>query len=470
MENNLTIKSFRGGISPEGDKGPRGSFKFGRGLNIHSNRDSLKCNQALKKDTGSVVTDLVLDMVRASDGRIYAFGDTGKIYRKASGTWTLVHTDSDGKITGAEEFETENGSQIYYATTEKLKKISLDDAAGTWAGNVTTEGEFNHGSADTHHTMRVAVGVLCISDGPHLAIVDYDEAFNPVALNLPPKLWSQVLLDRSNETTDRIIMGTSGRGITEGWFVTWDRQADSWLAKKSSQGGFVNQMAFLEGGVIAQVGNQGHLKFWNFADAYPLNQIPNVTKGNPNAVTELNTMPYLGLNGAKGGVYSIGRINKNDPIAINLEYIPSHGKYTGEIGALCADGDNLLVSWKDGSTYGIDITDTENKAVAVYESLEMDMGRPQTEKLCRHIKIVTRPLPEGASIVAKYKMSRDDDWVLASMSDDSDLFNKTGESKAVFNIEGQGEIYETQLTLNPAGNNSPEVLSINTYFDFDNVI
>ena len=32
---NYRIKSFRGGISDEEDKGIKGSFKFGQGLDIH---------------------------------------------------------------------------------------------------------------------------------------------------------------------------------------------------------------------------------------------------------------------------------------------------------------------------------------------------------------------------------------------------------------------------------------------------
>ena len=43
------IKSFRGGISDEEDKGIRGSFKFGQGLDIHKKIDSLSCQQAMKK-------------------------------------------------------------------------------------------------------------------------------------------------------------------------------------------------------------------------------------------------------------------------------------------------------------------------------------------------------------------------------------------------------------------------------------
>jgi len=82
---NYSIEEFEGGISKHRKKGTRGSFKYGENLDIHNEEGLLTCNQKLKKDSGTTVTDLVLTMFRASDGAMYAFGDTGKIYRKASG-------------------------------------------------------------------------------------------------------------------------------------------------------------------------------------------------------------------------------------------------------------------------------------------------------------------------------------------------------------------------------------------------
>ena len=89
--NRLTIKTFRGGISADEDKGPVGAFRYGQGLNIHEGQDSLKCNQKLKADTlgdGEAWGDLPLVIVPASDGNKFAFGDTGKIYRKKAGIVT----------------------------------------------------------------------------------------------------------------------------------------------------------------------------------------------------------------------------------------------------------------------------------------------------------------------------------------------------------------------------------------------
>lgn len=472
----LSIENFNGGISPLASKGVRGAFAFGRGLNIREN-NTLKCNQALKKDSGTTVTDLILAMFKGSDGNVYGFGDTGKIYRKVSGTWALAYTDADGKITGACEFKSTSNTWIIYATQTKLKKITLANAAGTWSGNITTIGTFTNGISGDFHTMRVAIGVVIVNDGDVLAMYDYEDAFNATALRMSTGTKGKALLDRN----DRVIVG--GRENDDGKFITWDRTADSWNSKKSAQGPLVNAMGFLEAGVVAQVGTTGKLKYWNFGDTVPLTTIPGTGSAYPGAVAEYNTLTHIGMNGGtKNGVYSIGRLDINNPRALNLEYVPSHGKLTGtEIGALCNDGTDLLVSWKDGSTYGVDIIDNSNKATAVYESLKLNMGKSNMDKLFRHVKILlAEALPAGCSVSLKYRASTvtaaeeaaddADGWVPTTMSDDRSAINGTGETKGIFNLEGKGEKIDIQITLTPSGNTGPEVDSAHIGFTFDNGI
>lgn len=460
MENyqNYFIKDFKGGISSEGHRGPRGSFKYGENLNIRGQDNTLTCNQALKADSGAVVVDLVLAFVKGSDGNVYAFGDMGKIYRKSSGTWSEVY-DEEVKITGAAQFKNNDGSDnyinyLYWATQTKLKRIKLSDAGGTWAGNVEEHGTFKRGSADFLHTMRVGVGVLMITDGEYLALTDYEGGFNNHALELSSGDVGKALLDRD----DRIIIGAEGEALPEGWIFTWDRFADSWVTKRNAQGISVNGMAFLEGGVILQVGDEGKIRYYNLLESSPLKQIPETENTKPGAIVNYKTIPHIGMNGDKGGVYSLGRLDKNDPIALNLEY-----KVTGEIGALLADGDDLYVSWKNGANYGISITDDSNKAEATYQGLEFDAGQPQNDKIFNIIKIHTLPIPKDCEVKVYYKTTNETSWVETQLADGEDAITE-GMVKGVYMIEGQGERYEVRVDLIPDGNNTPEVLSINTYF------
>lgn len=464
----LTINDFRGGIVEEGRRGPRGSSKFVQGLDIRSGENTLKCQQALKKDSGSVVTDLVLEIVPATDGNVYAFGDTGKIYRKTSGTWTLVYTDPDGKITGATEFKSTSNTWLLYATQTKLKKILLSTAGGAW-GTPTTVGSFINGN-DNFHQMRNAIGVVLINDGDVQALYDYEDAFNNAALRMPTGTVGRSIWDRKN----RVYIGDRNDVLKSGTLIEWDRLADSWLDKESAKGWGINAIEDFEGGALCQVGNNGTLRYFNLNTITSFKRIPYTGEAYPGGITTHNELIHIGMfGGTRDGVYAIGRLDKNDPLAISLEYVPSHGKKTGcTIGAVQSTGDDLLVSWKDGTTYGIDNIDTANKAEGIYESLRNTMSRAQVDKLVEWIKLNIKEMPDGCSVEVKWRSSGDSytTWKSAELADGDTATGVDEEdadgSKIVFKAGAQGEEYEVQVLLHPSGNTTPEILSINSYFNF----
>ena len=466
-----TIRDWRGGIADEVARGVRGSFKFGYGLDIHGEENTLKCNQKLKKDSGTTVTDLILAWVPATDGNLYGFGDTGKIYKRTpAGVWSEVYTDADGKILGAAEYEHKDGSGTYranliWATQTKLKRIYI---AGDWATDVVTIGTFAEGVAGDWHTMRMAVGVLMICDGHYIAMLDYEGAFNNKALDIIPGNVTSCLLDMNNQ----VIIGSIERAKSkQGWLWTWDKIEPSWITKKAVGEKGVNSMSFIEMGILIQAGINGVLKYWDLVNLVPIKTISGGGYVNPGGTTEFKGLPHFGINGSeKCGIYSYGRTDKNDVYSLNLEYIPSHGKLSGiEIGALTVYDANLFVSWKDGTTYGVDTIDSANKANGIYEGLEFNAGKPFEDKLFKFIKITTKPLPAECSVVVKYKMNKTADWILTKMGDGAESLIGAGKTKGIWQIEGQGEIYEIRVELNSSGNDCPEITSINTYFEGLNI-
>lgn len=487
--NVLRIEDFYGGISPRIHKGVRGSFAYGQNLDIREN-NTLKCSQALVKDSGTVVTDLPNVIIKTINGRYFAFGNTGKIYRRiklnnATYPWVLVYTDPDGEeITGAIEYKSTSDSYILYATARRLKKITVTNAeyasGDHWTGNVTTVAIFLHGltisSGGTGHPMRYFNGGIVVADEEIVGYYGFDDTYNSAALTLPVGMPMKVFLDRN----DRLIQGTNN---SNAMFLTWDGLSPSWLTKKSAQGNGINGMEFYEGGIVAQVGQKGYLKYWNFAETSPLTRVPGTLTVNPNGMVVHGGLVHMGMNGGtKNGVYTLGRLDLNDPRALNLEYIPSHGKLTGtEIGCVFSDGTNLLVSWKDGTTYGIDILSTTVKADAVYESLVYNLDKSEQEKMIRHIKITLKdPLPTGCSVGLDYKASRVTDeeetaadatgWIPTKMSDDRELINVAGETKGVFDVEALGESVQFRIRMYHSENTTPEINSVNIYFDYNNGI
>lgn len=478
--NAYRIQGFRGGIADDPYAGVRQAFRFGYGLNIRGEENTLKCNQALKVDAGNaVIVDLILFFVPASNGQLYGFGDTGKIYRKATPTsaWELVYTDANGKIMGAAEYTNNNGSgsyvpYLYWMTETKVSRILLSKAdLNNWAADVEHNWQTLNGDP-SWHTAVEALGVLLICDAQNLAMVDYEGAFNLEALDVPKGHRHKALLSQ-----DQLVLIGSHKGdkVEQGWLWTWDKIQPSWIQRRMVAEKGVNAM--LQGEFLTiQAGIKGSLYFWDTATLMRIKKFPG-TYGwvNPGAVVNYGGLPLYGLNGSeKCGVYSYGRLNKNDPYALNLEYVPSHGKFSNvEIGALTVYGDLLHLSWKDGASFGVDIIDESNKAEARYEGLVWDGGESFTQKGFRYIKLVTKPLPANCSIEVFYKVNQEATWQKATMHDGAELFDKVGQTKAIFTIEtggnennpNEGEEYELAMNLHPSGNNTPEVVSVTTYFE-----
>jgi len=476
-----TIEDFNGGISDKPNKGVKGSFKFGYGINVRDDLSVLTCNQAMKKDSGSTVTDLINFFVPASDGNLYGFGDTGKIYQRTpGGAWSLIYTDAGGAILGAAEFEHNDGSGNYvpylvWATQTKLRKAKLSNISGT----VTDAGNFAKGISGDWHTMAPVQGVLEIADGDRLAMLDYEAAFNASALRLPTALKIQTLIEQG----DQAVIGAIERAKSQkGWAFTWERTADSWGMKKGISGRGVNAIIFFESGMAVMSGN-GTLKYWDLVNLIPLKNFPGGGTVQPGGVDEYKEVPHFGIyGGTKNGLYSYGRSDKNGVYSLNLDYLLSPVLAAGgaefdldaieekmadaalKIGAVSTYNGTPFVSWKDGDTYGVDTIDPDNKMPAVFESLEFNAGHPETDKMWRYIKAVANNIPEGTEVRFKYKTNQDTDWQETKRDDNVEIL-APGEKAAVFSTEGQGEIYQVRVELIPAGNVAPEVQSINNYFE-----
>lgn len=456
------IKSWRAGISDEEDKGVRGSFKFGQALDIHKKRDSLSCQQAMKKESGTTVTDLILFMVSCSDGNSYHFGNSGKIYKRTSaGIWSLVYTDPDGAIKGAEEWKgNSSNTYLYWATNTKLKR-KLIPGVSDWSDVFTVA--TNLTSADWH-SMVVGAGIqgdLFICNKDKLAMVDYTHTYTPEAVKIIPGNTTKCLI----ATDENIIFGSvKDDNAEEGYLWAWNTLLMAWRKRKKIPTKGVNALVMSEI-MIAQAGENGEIFFSDLVHQLPIISFPNGGKVNPGGTTTKGNLALFGVYGNDNpGIYSYGRVSKNRVFALNFDYVLTPTTID-EIGAIKMIGTDLLVSWKSGSTYGVDIIDNSNKANVIYESLDFDAGQPSIKKTFNNIKLTMLALPSNCSVKVKFRIDKKGAWVSAKLGDNSDTFNTAGETEAIFNVGEDGEVYEVRVELFPDGNNTPEILSITTYFD-----
>jgi hypothetical protein len=468
MAKTVEIKNLNmGGIADSDYLGGKASVAEAVGLDIHSESGLIKVNQALTKESGSTVDDLVKARVACSDGKTYLFGSTnGKIWSRASnGTYTLEATASPAAgaagILDAQEY---NG-YIYYAMQSRLGRWQLGTAWSTrndsWATFTNTD--------DTYHPMRVLNIVLYIGDKNYLAQVDAG-TFSANALDLETK-YRITALGRAG--TD-ILLGT----IVAGNVITATRfRWNTWSVSFSSQDDIpeVGVNAFLEGDNYAwwSAGLKGNIYIDNgsLLDMYKtvkgvFNNSSKQGKVNANAVLNFAGLPLFGFSNVSGnaapcGVYSLGRTNRNYPFVLNLEYLISTlNSQNVEIGAIIGVGDIFLVCWKDtngGTTYGVDKLDLTLKHPGAYLTSRIIMANRTV--LTRHTPtyVPYRSLPTGTSIEIHAKLNNGTMTQIPAANVKVD----TDRQQVYTDIDvGEATKLQEKIKLVASGNDAPEVEAV----------
>ncbi len=456
------ITSFRGGLSDDEDKGIRGAFKFASNIDIRKRKDTLTTTQAYSEVTDITFEDIIRFWVKASDGNLYGFGNTGWVYKRDSdGNWSKPYK-APSTIKGASEWFTSTGlTYMYFALDTALYRKELPGDSD-WSDVNATGGypKTNLTSADWH-TMREAGGALVICNGSTLAMVGYDDSYTNEALDLLPGNIAKTIVERNGRS---IIGSFRAEAPTRGVNAAIDAELP-----------------------LAQVGEDGEIFFADMTDSMPITAFPGGGVVNPGGVTNeveqanlfeweqdalnfidkqtVGNMALFGVYNAdegKGGVYSYGRKKKNHPFVLNLEYLFD----VTEIGALVhVDSINLL-SYRDGDTFGVKMLDLNNKAQGVYEGLDFKapVKKPLEITTWDQAEFLMAPLPAGASVEFWYKKDKYGDFIQARLGNGQASFDVEGGKKAVFNIGIDGDIFEPRLVLNPAGNLSPEIHRVHIHF------
>lgn len=129
-------------------------------------------------------------------------------------------------------------------------------------------------------------------------------------------------------------------------------------------------------------------------------------------------------------VYSYGSRNKNYANSFGLSYTTSNNLTNNgilRIGCVKTLGEKMLVSWRDDTTYGVDVVSgySDPASDASYLSLIFDMNRPDKTKEAISIRIEFETLPTGATIIPKYAIDRGAEvqGPTATAGDTSVIFN-----------------------------------------------
>ncbi len=524
------VTSFQGGLSDDADKGIKGAFKFASNLDIRKPIDSLSAGQALVDEglhsshspslsvspsssislskspspsasisetpsstlspsaslshsasisaspsttvsmsvspspspsagLTTIFDDLIRFFVKCSDGYTYGFGSTGSIYRRDSdGFWQRVYKDTNGAIKGADEKPSSSGkTYLYWATDRHLQRKPIPGLSN-WND---VEQVSNNLSSATWHTMKQIGGALKIANLDRLALVGYDDSYTNEALDLIPSNIAKTIVERNG----RVITGTYNPADP-------DKGINAAIDSEYP---------------LAQVGDDGYVYFANMSDSMPVKRFPGGGKCNPggvcNEVEQVNffeweetalswidkqsvgNMALFAVYGAttgKGGIYSYGRKRKDKPFVMNLEYLLD----ADELGAIVNVNGTTLVSYQDGTDFGVKAVDASNKAEGVYEGLDFKspVKNPSHITSWQMTELFMAPLPTYSYVQFWYRVNKSGDFKQALVANGDTNFTTANGKKAVFLIGAEGEIFEPRVVVHSYLNNSPEIFRIRTYF------
>jgi len=418
MPTPIPFKNFNlGGIADSDYTGAPNSMAELWGFDIHSEPGITKVNQALTKESGTTIDDLVLCGVPCSDGSTYLFGSTnGKVWKRTSGgVYSLEATVSPAAgavgVLGAKEYE----GYIYYATQSRLGRWQIGTA---WSTRNDNFGTFTKTDANWHPMITLNL-VLYIGDGNLVAQVDAG-VFSPDALDLP--FPSEVRIKCLGQMGTDILMGTYvNSNLVSTEIYRWNTWSVSFTNSDPIPEVGINSFIPIDNGVIVNAGTKGNIYIYNGSTLEPYKQIKgtwdattNKATVNPNAGLNFNGLPIFGLSYQVGtpantGIYSLGRANRNYPIVLNGEVGISTGNLSKvEIGCILPAGDIYLVCWKDtttGTVYGVDKLDLTLKYTNAYMTTRAIMANRFALLNYNVVNIAYRTLPANTTFTISAKVN-----------------------------------------------------------------
>lgn len=409
-EKGLFINKFNGGISTGSKIGYSGSFRFGRGLDIHSDPDVLKISPACTKISGSVVTDLIVaGSTNTVNSNIYFLGDTGNVYKNGT---SLLNNYTSGQGMGF--FSGTN--KVYFTANDK--EYLLNPANDS----ISQERELTEAN---WHPVEAFLDKVFIGNGRELisrdsSDIEYDSTTTGGGITIDYNYEIKCIKNLG----DWLFVGATSSNSSFARYFIWDGVSDDYNYAKTLKGedGINSVEVGDDGTIIISAGKSGNLYQLVGLDSSltRVKTIPYIEKDKtievyPQAMANYRGRILIGLSAgtsvtAEGGVYEWASTDINYPKVLNMPFVISTGNtLTARVGCIIsANTNDLYIGWKDGTSYGIDKVDgTLKQPTASIETLIHDADQPYRRKLYNNFKVnLASTLATGEVVTLYYKKDR----------------------------------------------------------------
>lgn len=287
---------------------------------------------------------------------------------------------------------------------------------------------------DDHHPVEQILNKLGIGNERYLATWD-GITYNPHALTLPSGYRIRCL----GRWREYLAIGTTqGTNISDydyGIIFFWNGTDPTYNFYVDVPQGAIN--CILSGDPLYFIaGYSGD--FMEYAGGRPkkIRRMPKVgniaLEFNRKAIAMWRALVHIGMaenstsTDIERGVYSWGTLHEELSPTLSFDYPLSLGLTTGatlEIGLVFPHGSSLFISWRNGTSYGVDKVSLSNApfATATCEFLITDTDKIEAEKQAQFIRGYFKALSSGDSMTLKYKIDRNSSWTSGSAVTTADV-------------------------------------------------
>lgn len=462
-KSNLIVwQEFRG-LADSQWSGVKNSFYKMVGIDVHSQPGSITVHQALADDTGATgINALCRVAIPISDGSKLWFSYTsGAIWRESGGTYTLVYTTSpaagNAGCLGAKEYNT----FVYWATQSRLHRIAVANigSAASWTSNAVPNWQTFSNTDSEFHPMEEQNGTLFIGDANDIASVNSSATFTASVIDFVAPQRVKTMAPFDIDLVAGTIIHTS---VNSCKIIRWDTVNTTAQYSEPVRENGVNAFGWLGTDLLAQAGTSGNFYRYNGRYLEPYERIPGTWSPTqraevyPGAVGNLRGNFVFGLSNLAGnpadqGVYTFGRYSRKYPwVLTGPDYIISPGAVASvRIGAILVDGQDLYVSWYDGTNYGIDQLNYSAKYASAY--LETVRIIPDEQNITAAVQFWAnyQSRPSGTDVTFGYKSNNDSSYTNMTTVNDT----KHAQMYAEETVEGRVVQMRIQFTI--SSNNAP---------------
>jgi len=363
---------------------------------------------------------------------------------------------------------------IFYPTLGSVYHIHVYSSVADGTTKTTTTVDFATGNVRIYrqtdsefHPMIDQNLVLYIGNGNHVSQVNV-ETFTENALDIKSPLRIKSL---GKIGTDLLVGTYVADNVTQTEIVRWNTYSVSFTTSDTIPEVGINAFIPADNFVLVQAGNQGNLYYYDGVKLELYMKIPGdyspTAYGtvHPSAVANANGQILFGFSNGSGnpadqGVYRIGRHSRNHTLIMDFPY-PISERSGGalvttniEVGAILVVGNDIYVSWKNSSTYGIDKLDWSNKLTLAYLETRIMVQQREMYSNYSNATVAYSSMPASCSVSLLYDKNYEGYVAFTTEIDDT-------VKNVVYAEDGiEATTLQIKLTATVSGNNAPEIESI----------